>query len=592
MVNNLYFFSIGSYNEKTLTLWNMSDFSVIQNKNVKFPIIDISIDYIYNYSLKDFSFTTITQHVLSLWKYSPSTKLQSVHFKQEDIEQEPEIGEFFLSIETTQYYEYVKSAYMLIGTNLGNVLMISKDNEMKIYYITKYKVDSGPLMHIKYYNNRKLVIADGRGKIFIWKESEMKQPSDKMFEYINDIKEKRVTNICESECGLNSMYIEDGDMMLCSTDRGEVYYIKEENEKMISKRIIKNSLCDTNVLNIDIDKEGNIYSLSDSGVINIWEGDNSFDLKGCIILNHTEQDEDNGIQKKIIQFIIKTSFIICLIDVKSSITDTYFSIYDLTTNKPIGTFSPIDNTTIKDKNDFEYITSIYTDSNIILSLSNKNNIYYLELSDLSSLSIYSCQLIYKDQTKVVNDKYIVYLSYDSSSNYISISYSDTSISLSSIESVDTKRNLSLPKDTFNLLSYYLGQSDDSESHSLKLRYNAMQKTSFGLITKTFFESSTQLIIYNEIIQYITIRNFITKEFIKSIPLNGYHPITLSMKAPYYIIGTKEGVIVKITKKNKETYKGLSIDIINIHYDQVNKVIIDNDCAVTCSYNEIAVNDLS
>ena len=65
-----------------------------------------------------------------------------------------------------------------------------------------------------------------------------------------------------------------------------------------------------------------------------------------------------------------------------------------------------------------------------------------------------------------------------------------------------------------------------------------------------------------------------------------------MKAPYYIIGTKEGVIVKITKKNKETYKGLSIDIINIHYDQVNKVIIDNDCAVTCSYNEIAVNDLS
>ena len=59
-----------------------------------------------------------------------------------------------------------------------------------------------------------------------------------------------------------------------------------------------------------------------------------------------------------------------------------------------------------------------------------------------------------------------------------------------------------------------------------------------------------------------------------------------------IIGTKEGVIVKITKKNKETYKGLSIDIINIHYDQVNKVIIDNDCAVTCSYNEIAVNDLS
>ena len=83
--------------------------------------------------------------------------MTALHYKQEDIDFDLEIGEYFLSIETTPYYEYVKTAYILIGTNIGTILLIGKELQKRIYYLRKYTLKIEPIIKICYYNNNKFI---------------------------------------------------------------------------------------------------------------------------------------------------------------------------------------------------------------------------------------------------------------------------------------------------------------------------------------------------------------------------------------------------------------------------------------------------
>ena len=139
LINNKFFITVNSYSEKNITIWSLETFNAICSYNINFPIINISIDFIYNYSLEDFTFNSISNHLLSLWEYdSKNKKLNCFNFNHEDIEEIPEIDEYFLSIENTQFFEYNKSEYILIGTNFGNIILVSKNDKNEIFFIKKY----------------------------------------------------------------------------------------------------------------------------------------------------------------------------------------------------------------------------------------------------------------------------------------------------------------------------------------------------------------------------------------------------------------------------------------------------------------------
>lgn len=603
--NSKYFFTIGAYTEKTITLWNLMDFTVIQTKNMKYPVIDLAVDYIYNFSLKNISFTTITQHAFSLWKYSAANKLTSAHFKHEDIEQEPEVGEFFVSLEVTPYYEYCKCAYCLVGTNKGSILQISKDNDMKVYFIKKYKIDTqiSPIIRIKYYNNRKLIVADAKGRILMWRYSNLnmktKQPGDTMFDFIKDNKAMEEALIGKGLNGLNALYIEDGDVMLSSTDHGEIYFIKDEKGKLISKRITKGNLDKINVIEVECDDEGNIFSLGENGEIFLWDKINSYDLNGCIKIEGPDVKKGEDTEKaKINSFFVMGDLLVALVEIKTlSSVKRYLELFELNNKISIGKFEPTSIDVSKDENEVENIIKMFkSDHNnkpVILSLSSQNKIYYSIITKTDKLyQISTCQLIQKDIFNEITKEEIIFLSHNNLNDFLAVTTNDTTVSLFQIESSSTQKKLSDMKDSINIYKHeHSSIEEESEKHTLQLKYNALEKINYQIQTKTVFENNNGFIVlYSEIIPNIYIRNYIKKEITKVIPLQNYHPCTLSISPnrKYYFIGTKEGMLAIITRLDLNSYNGFKIDVSNSHFDTVNCVNSSKKCVISCSYGEIIV----
>lgn len=581
------------------------DFTVLQTKNMKFPVVDLVVDYIYNYSLKDFSFTTITQHAFSLWKYSATNKLTSVHFKHEDIEQEPEVGEFFVSLEVTPYYEYCKCAYCLIGTNKGSILQISKDNDMKVYFIKKYKIDTqiSPIIKIKYYNNRKLIVADAKGRILMWRyltlNMKVKQPGDTMFAFLKDNKSMDEALIGKGLNGLNALYIEDGDVMLSSTDHGEIYFIKDEKGKLVSKRITKGNSEKTNILEVECDDEGNIFSLGDNGEILLWDKMTSYDLNGCIKVDSPNAKKGEDAKKtKILSFFVMGGLLIALVEIKSlSSVKRYFELFDCNNKFSIGKYDPTLFNESTEENEIEHIVrmfkSDYNNNPVILSFSTKNKMYFSMISKAENVyQVSTCQLIQKDIFSDIIKEDIIFLSHNNLNDFLAITSNDTTVSLFQIESSSTQKKLSEIKDSMNIYKYeHSSIEEESEKHTLQLKYNALEKINYHIQSKTIFEKNKEyIVLYSEIIPNIYIRNYIKKEITKVIPLQNYHPCSLSI-APnrkYYFIGTKEGMLVIITRLDLNSYSGFKIDVSNSHFDTVNCVISSKRCVISCSYAEIFV----
>ena len=199
----------------------MEELKLKTSKPCKNPIMSVSIDFIHNYSLKNFDFYSICQHILSFWHYdNDSNKLTVVNYNHEDIERTPDAEEFFLTIENTQFFEFVDSAYLFIGTNLGNIILVSKNTNNKVFFIKKFTLNFGSITKINYYNNEGLILSSEDGIIYYWKQDKVKKPSNNMFNFISNKKPIEV-KIGEP---INSFFSDDGEEMICITDYGNVFY--------------------------------------------------------------------------------------------------------------------------------------------------------------------------------------------------------------------------------------------------------------------------------------------------------------------------------------------------------------------------------
>lgn len=87
------------------------------------------------------------------------------------------------------------------------------------------------------------------------------------------------------------------------------------------------------------------------------------------------------------------------------------------------------------------------------------------------------------------------------------------------------------------------------------------------------------------------RNYTRNEVFKRIPLN-YFPtsLSLSLNENYYAIGTKEGLILFITKIDNSANSGFNLDIFPGHYDYVKSLTFnsESDKLISSSFSEILV----
>ncbi len=87
------------------------------------------------------------------------------------------------------------------------------------------------------------------------------------------------------------------------------------------------------------------------------------------------------------------------------------------------------------------------------------------------------------------------------------------------------------------------------------------------------------------------RNYTRNEVFKRIPLN-YFPSCLSVSPNenFIAIGTKEGLILFITKVDHSVNSGFNLDIFPGHCDYVKYLTFNNQCEklISCSYSEILV----
>ena len=96
---------------------------------------------------------------------------------------------------------------------------------------------------------------------------------------------------------------------------------------------------------------------------------------------------------------------------------------------------------------------------------------------------------------------------------------------------------------------------------------------------------------HECLQFLYIRNFNKNEIFRRIPLN-YFPTCLSISnnENYIAIGTKEGLLLFITRIEMNLNTGFNLDIFSGHYDFVKTLSFsfDSKKCFSGSYSEMIV----
>lgn len=87
------------------------------------------------------------------------------------------------------------------------------------------------------------------------------------------------------------------------------------------------------------------------------------------------------------------------------------------------------------------------------------------------------------------------------------------------------------------------------------------------------------------------RNYTRNEVFKRIPLNNFPTsLAVSPNENYIAIGTKEGLILFITKIDHTVNSGFNLDIFPGHCDYVKSLAFNHECQklISSSYSEIIV----
>lgn len=554
--NNKYMISIGSKEEKSVCVWNFSNLTVIDSKSVKFVPIDIKCDPQLDVFLY---FTSISQNNISFWRMDSNFKLEGFHINIDDLTKEKEEGEYMVSIEMTPYYSEIKTSFIIIGTNKGNILVLDKEKKV---VLRKYMISKFPITHIYYFNDTFVCCGEGP-IIYHWSFDSSNITSNNVLQFL----EKEKANLLLLDSSITSMQLFNGKDGLCTTDTGSIFFINFE-EKAAFKIISSHINCPITSIDCDLNNE-NVLSCGGDGTVRCWTMD-SFDQKFQLL----------KIDQKPEKCLLHSQQNILIIHYDSS----YLRLYNLSTLKSLGMIKIPDNNICN----FDLIFN----NQAILLTTYQEKLFIIDIQNWEPLSVLFSELTINSNGIIPKNQYCKSISSKNITNeksYAVMSFSDGTVSTICIEKLNGKIETSIV-DRFNMIEYHMSKGDDQQ---IKEMFGNISnyRSDYKAQAKFSFQFDGVLLCYHESLQFLYIRNYIRNEIIKSIPLN-YFPYALDVSEDekYIAIGTKEGLVLFITRKDNTYASGFNLDIFNGHYDHIETIKFNKDSSkvLTSSYSELLV----
>ena len=556
-----YMVSVGTLEEKSICVWNFTNLTVIDSKSLKFNIFSVVCE---DRDDSNLYFMTASQHVISFWKINENYKLDGFHMNFEDLTNQRVVGEYITGLTLTPYFTNIKTCYAILSTNKGNVLIVDKEKKsmFKKYIISKF-----PLTKLFFVGEHFICAGEGP-LLYCWKFDKEKLEGKNIFSFL----EKEKATLLFLDSAVNSMVIsESGEEGLLTTDIGSIFFMNFE-ERAAFKIISAHINCKITSLDCDISNQ-NLISSGEDGGIRCWTLD-SFD------------------QRFLLQKIGKTPKKI-LLNPKENILiiqyeNDYLSLYNMTSLKSLGKIS------IPDEQILYY--DLIFDNDAILLITVEKNIYLVNINGWEPLNISFTELALRNNTILPKNQLCKSLNCKSVSNdkgYTTLSFSDGTIVTFYLEKNNNQVNFTL-LDKYNMLEKYLQNNEDLD---IKEIYQNLSNYRNDYKTISLFSNHFDGVVlgFHECLQLLFVRNFVKRDIIKLIPLN-YYPssLALSDQEKYIAVGTKEGLLLFITRGEENYNSCFNLDIFKGHYDTIDSIKFSHDTkkVFSTSKNELFVWDIS
>ena len=232
----------------------------------------------------------------------------------------------------------------------------------------------------------------------------------------------------------------------------------------------------------------------------------------------------------------------------------------------------------------------------ILIITVEKNIYLININNWEPLSVLFTELALRNNTILPKNQLCKSLNCKSISNekgYATLSFADGTITTFYLEKNKNQVNFTL-LDKFNMIEIYMQNHEDQ---NIKEMYQNLTNYRNDFKTNALFSTHFDGVVlgFHECLQFLFIRNFVKKDIIKLIPLN-YFPsaLALSDQERYIAVGTKEGLLLFITRGEENYNSCFNLDIFNGHYDCVDSIKFSHDTkkVFSTSKNELFIWDIN
>ena len=557
-----YMISIGTVEEKSICVWNFTNLTVIDSKSLKFNIFTIICE---DRDDSNLYFMTVSQHVISFWKVNDAYKLDGFHMNFEDLTKERAVGEYITGLTLTPYFNDIKTSFAVLSTNKGNILVVDKERKT---LSKKYTISKFPLTKLFFIGQHFICAGEGP-LLYCWKFEKEKLERRNIFSFL----EKDKPTLLFLDSAVNSMTLsESGEEGLLTTDIGSVFFMNFE-ERAAFKIISAHINCKINSLDCDISNQ-NLISSGEDGGIRCWTLD-SFDQRFLL-------QKIGKVPKKI---LLNPKENILIIQYEND----YLSLYNMTTLKSLGKIN------IPEEQILYY--DLIFDNDAILIITVENNIYLVNIQSWEPLNILYTELSLRNNTILPKNQLCKSLNCKSISNdkgNATLSFTDGTIVTFYLEKKDNQINFTL-LDKFNMMEIYIQNNDDNKD--IKEMYNNITNSKNDYKVTSLFSNHFDGVVlgFHETLQYLFVRNYIKKDIIKLIPLN-YFPCSLALsdQEKYIAVGTKEGLLLFITRGEENYNSCFNLDIFKGHYDTVDSIKFSHDSKklFSTSQNEIFIWDIN
>ena len=556
-----YMVSIGTLEEKSVCVWNFTNLTVIDSKSVKFNPFCVVCEERDDSKLY---FMTVAQHVMSFWKINENYKLDGFHMNFEDLTNQRLVGEYITGLTLSPYFNKIRTCYAILSTNKGNIMIVDKEKKS---FFKKYIISKFPLTKIFFVGEHFVCVGEGP-LAYCWKFEREKLESKNVFSFL----EKEKATLLFLDSAVNSATLsETGEEGLLTTDIGSIFFMNFE-ERAAFKIISAHINCKINSLDCDVSNQ-NLISSGEDGGIRCWTLD-SFDQRFLL-------QKIGKIPRKILLNPKENILII-------QFENDYLSLYNMTSLKSLGKIN------IPDEEILYYDLIFNNDAILIITI--EKNIYLIKINNWEPLSVLFTELALRNNTILPKNQLCKSLNCKSISNekgYATFSFADGTIVTFYLEKMNNQVNFIL-LDKFNMIETYMQNNDDN---NIKEMYQNLTNYRNDYKTNSLFSTHFDGVVlgFHESLQFLFIRNFVKRDIIKLIPLN-YFPsaLALSDQEKYISVGTKEGLLLFITRGEENYNSCFNLDIFKGHYDCIDSIKFSHDTkkVFSTSKNELFVWDIN